>query len=469
VRRRSSAATFAANPTLVGAITVLIVAVAVFLAYNANHGLPFVSTYRISAVVPNAQSLVPGNEVRIGGVRVGQVESIEPIQNQKTGRVDAKLDLKLDSIANPVPVNSTMTIRAKSALGLKYLQINKGSSKHGYPAGATIPITHAKPPTIDIDQVLRTFNPPTRLAIRRNLVEFGDTLAGRGNDINEAIGALKPLVTRLTPVMKTLGASRTGLAQFFRAAEATASEVAPVAETQARMFVALDTTFGAFAEVARPFIQETISETPPTLDVGNRALPVIRPFLAHSAVLFGDLRPGVHALADAAPTLSRALKVGIPALQQSPQLNAQIPPTARSLLALSQDSGARAGINRLITSNNDLAPLLRFVTPAQTVCNYGTLLFRNAASGLSLGDGAGTWQRFILFQTPFGKNNLGSPSSKPANGGTSANFLHANPYPNTAAPGQRHECEAGNAPYLKGEQVIGNVPGNQGTQTSGQG
>ena len=50
----------AASPTLVGAITVLIAIVAVFLAYNANQGLPFVPTYRISATVPNANTLVPG-------------------------------------------------------------------------------------------------------------------------------------------------------------------------------------------------------------------------------------------------------------------------------------------------------------------------------------------------------------------------------------------------------------------------
>jgi virulence factor Mce-like protein len=462
---------FAANPTLVGAITVLIAAVAVFLAYNANHGLPFVSTYRISAVVPNAQSLVPGNEVRIGGVRVGQVESIEPIQNQRTGRVDAKLDLKLDSVAKPVPVNSTVVIRAKSALGLKYLEINKGNSSRGYPAGATISASHARPPTIDIDQVLRTFNEPTRLAIRRNLTEFGNALAGRGNDLNEAIGALKPLVTRLTPVMKTLASRQTGLAQFFRSAGALASEVVPVAETQARLFVSLDTTFGALAGVARPFIQETISKTPPTLDVGNRALPRIRPFLSDSAVLFADLRPGIHALTQTAPVLSRALKVGIPALQRSPELNAQIPPTADSLLAFSQDAGVRQGIDRLTKSNATLGPALRFIAPAQTVCNYGTLLFSNVANALSLGNKLGGWQRFILFQTPQGPNNEGSPAAKPANGGgpvASANFLHANPYPNTASPGQTHECEAGNEPYLIGKQVIGNVPGNQGTATRGQ-
>ena len=66
---------------------------------------------------------------------------------------------------------------------------------------------------------------------------------------------------------------RPTLAGFFRALEATAAEVAPVAETQAHLFVVLDTTFGALASVSRPFIQETITETPPTLDVANQALP----------------------------------------------------------------------------------------------------------------------------------------------------------------------------------------------------
>ena len=63
----------AASPTLVGAVTVLVVVVAVFLSYQANQGLPFVPTYKISAELPNADSLVPGNEVRIGGIRVGQI------------------------------------------------------------------------------------------------------------------------------------------------------------------------------------------------------------------------------------------------------------------------------------------------------------------------------------------------------------------------------------------------------------
>src|SRR5262249_2405732 len=61
----------ALSPVLVGAVTVLVIIVAVFLAYNANNGLPFVSTYDLKARVPNADALVKANEVRIGGARVG--------------------------------------------------------------------------------------------------------------------------------------------------------------------------------------------------------------------------------------------------------------------------------------------------------------------------------------------------------------------------------------------------------------
>ena len=52
--RRGRAASLAASPTMVGAITTLIVIVAVFLAYNASNGLPFVPVYRVSSAAERA-------------------------------------------------------------------------------------------------------------------------------------------------------------------------------------------------------------------------------------------------------------------------------------------------------------------------------------------------------------------------------------------------------------------------------
>ena len=62
------------NPTVIGALAVLITVLTVFLAYNANNGLPFVPTYQLTAQVPDAANLVKGNDVRVGGSRVGLIE-----------------------------------------------------------------------------------------------------------------------------------------------------------------------------------------------------------------------------------------------------------------------------------------------------------------------------------------------------------------------------------------------------------
>src|SRR4051795_11469422 len=79
MRRTNPLQTFASSPTMVGAITTLVIVVAVFLAYNANNGLPFVPVYRVSVEVPNAARLVQSNEVRIGGHRIGVIESIDVV------------------------------------------------------------------------------------------------------------------------------------------------------------------------------------------------------------------------------------------------------------------------------------------------------------------------------------------------------------------------------------------------------
>ena len=72
-RGRRSNASIVANPVLVGAVTTLVIVVAVFLAYNANNGLPFVPTRQLDVLVSNGANLVKGNEVRSGGFRIGVV------------------------------------------------------------------------------------------------------------------------------------------------------------------------------------------------------------------------------------------------------------------------------------------------------------------------------------------------------------------------------------------------------------
>jgi phospholipid/cholesterol/gamma-HCH transport system substrate-binding protein len=467
MKDRSGIQGVASNPVLVGAVTVLVILVAVFLAYNANNGLPFVSTYDLKARVPDAQALVKGNEVRIGGARVGVVKSVVPIQ-EKNGRVAAELSLSLDKIAEPIPVNSTMIIRPKSPLGLKYLQIVPGDSSKGFKAGETIPLAAARPEPVDIDEFFSMFDEKTRYAIRQNEAGFGNAFAGRGPQLNAAFGSLRKLAESAQAPLANLVAPSTNFAGFWRALESFNATLAPVAEINGTLFVALDRTFAAFARVSRPFIQETIAKGPATLDTAIEDLPAIDPFLESSEKFFTAFGPGAKALADSSPVLNAAEVAGIPVLKASPVFNAQLEPTADALLAFQEAPGVFNGLDLLIDTNEVLDPAIKFISPAQVTCNYLTLAFGNVADVFSESNGQANWAGALALEPPTGANNEGSASSAPANGPERDNHLHYNPYPNTASPGQTHECEAGNEPYTVGKTVIGNAPGNQGTITRGQ-
>ena len=80
----------ASNPVFVGAVTLLVVLVAVLLAYQANQGLPFVPAFELKVDTPDAARLVVGNEVREGGFRIGQVAKIEPVPH---GRACLRADV----------------------------------------------------------------------------------------------------------------------------------------------------------------------------------------------------------------------------------------------------------------------------------------------------------------------------------------------------------------------------------------
>jgi virulence factor Mce-like protein len=245
---RARGGSIAGNPVLIGATTVLVVIVAVFLSYNANQGLPFVPSYTLNAQMPSAANLVRGNDVRIGGVRVGSVDTIE-VERRDDGTSFAVLGLKLEEDVAPLPKDSTVLIRPRSALGLKYVEIARGSSDEGFADGDTIPIASAKPAPVEFDEFLGMFDDDTRAASQDNLRGFGDAFAVRGESINLAIGALRPLLRDVIPVAQNLSSEQTKLSRFVRELADAARIVAPAAESQAQLFVNLDRTFAALRDV----------------------------------------------------------------------------------------------------------------------------------------------------------------------------------------------------------------------------
>ena len=448
---RRSRTSIVASPILVGTVTVLVGIVAIFLSYNANTGLPFVPTYDLTATVPDASGLVRGNDVRIGGKRVGIVSTIDAGPDE-SGAPVARLELKLEQRARPLLDDTLARVRPRSTLGLKYLELTPGRRGAEIPAAGEIPAENGLP-TVELDEAINTFDAATRRATQRVLDEAGSGLAGRGVDFNALLEEAPPLLRRFERVAANLSDRRTNLRGFVRGADLTVSELALSAPRLGPLVEAADTTAGAFSNT-RDELAEGIHELPPTEAVATSALAASRPVLRDAAILAREIRPGTRVLDTAGERLHEALEVGIPVLRRTTALSDRLEDTLESVRELSSDPLTSTTLERLLAVVNSTKPTLDFLAPFQVQCNYLGLWTRNVSSTIGEGDNAGTWFRTLVVVNLDEALASAEPSST----------LHANPYPNTAAPGQDGECEAGNEPYV-GEQLIGNVPGNQGRTT----
>ncbi len=478
---RSRVGSLAASPTMVGAITTLIVIVAVFLAYNANNGLPFVPVYRVSAEMCNGSRLGPNNEVRIGGNRVGVVESIETVDLEQasgcqtaggdSATAAAKLNLKLDESAKPLPEDSTIHVRYRSSFGLKYLEIERGQGE-ALPEGATLPISQGVEQT-EFDDIGNTFDTATRESSRRVLQGFGDAFAARGASLNQAIEALNPLFDNLRPVSAALADPTTQFERFFPELADAARIVAPVAEDNAQQFTHGAIAFGAISSDPEA-LKDTISNGVETLETGVRTLPRIEPFVREFAEVSRLLRPGVRDLRLALPDLNGAVSAGAKVLPRTVQTGDDLQQVFTKLDALVEEPSTDVSINRLADFFNSADSAIGKIGPYQTVCNYLTYWATFITNHFAQEHASGTAERVMFTTVP----GLPTPQEWPMNpidnysGGQSNGrnsiisgsnpgvflsreqpILHGNPYAPSGTKEQPN-CQAGQTGYALGEARI---------------
>jgi ABC-type transporter Mla subunit MlaD len=429
-------ASIAANPILIGAATLLVTIVGVFLAYNANNGLPFVPTYNVKVLVPDAAELVKGNDVRVGGKRVGTVAQIKAVKTA-SGRFASELDLKLEKAAQPLRSDTIVTVRPRSTLGLKYLELKPGHSGRPLPAGGTLPLTQAGR-IVELDEVLNAFDAGTRAGIQDLVDRASNGFAGRGADLNEALAGLNPVLGHLGPVMANLSDGRTALRGAIRGLDAAASAAAPVSAQLGSLVDGAAATLGSL-DGARDGLGATLDRAPAAMRDATADLHAMSPVLADAARLAGGLRPGADLLPRATRELADTAQTGAPVLRRATRLGPDLEDLLQAVGTLARDPATSAAVVRLTKVVASLGPTLRFVNPFQTQCNYLGLWTRNASSTISEGDENGTWFRFVpIFQT-----------DEVLQRSTPAPQLHATPYGNATAD----ECETGNEPYVPGRQI----------------
>jgi phospholipid/cholesterol/gamma-HCH transport system substrate-binding protein len=209
------------NPLPIGAIGLLVILAMLLLAFNAGK-LPFLNggkTY--TADFADAAGLKKGDDVRIAGVKVGQVTSV--------GLEGAKVvvDMRVDTDV-PVGADTEAEIKIKTLLGQKYVALTPagpGALREPIPLGRTttpLDVTQAfqglgaRAGKIDTTQLAKAFDtiaetfkdtPPYVQSSLEGLRRLSTTIASRDQ-------ALKALLDRANSVTGTLAARDAQVAQL---------------------------------------------------------------------------------------------------------------------------------------------------------------------------------------------------------------------------------------------------------------
>ncbi len=309
--------------------------------------------YRVHALFKESGMLVAGADVRISGVAVGKVEKVE-----QRG-VDSYLTMDIRPQFAPLPRDVQAILREKTLLGEGYVALSTGTRSGPKLAdGGTIPPSHVQG-TQALDQVLGSFDRPTQRDLQALLTGAGTALAGRGQDLNNAIGNLDPATTELTAVVGVLNEQQGDLRRLING---SATVLSTLGSRSADLQTLVRSGDGVLSATAARDTQvtETVDALPPFMSQLRTTLRTLNTTL-------GIARPSLDALAPVAPALPRALSgvidlapPAIRLLRAAPTLladaNTALPAVDRFATAF------KPGVDALLPAVREVVPIINFIS-----------------------------------------------------------------------------------------------------------
>ncbi|HEX4805871.1 MAG TPA: MlaD family protein [Conexibacter sp.] len=192
--------------------------------------------YRVRAIFDSASFVVPGEDVKIAGVKVGTIESLDVTPDNK-----AAIVLRIDDPAfQDFKRDAHCTIRLQSLIGEKFVacdptqpkgantppapalrQIQRGPGKGQY----LLPVTNTSAP-VDIDLLSNIMRLPQRQRFAIILDELGVGLAGNGQELNTVIHRADPTLYQFDRVLAILASENQTLARLATESDAALAPVA---------------------------------------------------------------------------------------------------------------------------------------------------------------------------------------------------------------------------------------------------
>jgi virulence factor Mce-like protein len=303
--------------------------------------------YRVTVGFPEATQLAKEADVRISGVRVGTVKQLAP--NKSSGRTDAVLEI--DTPYAPIPRDTRAILRLKTLLGETYVELTPGDPASGrVPDGGMLALGQVGE-TVELDEVLRTFDPVTRRKFSIWLDQQGRAVEHNGRQISAALAALTPFAEQTDAVLKVLrrqsGATRgfvrdTGV--VFDALTERQGQLRDLIVNSNRVFETTAARDAQLAETFRilpTFLRESRTTTRRLTRFAENTNPLttqLRPAARQLSPLLVDakaLAPDLKGLFTDLDPLVRVSKRGLPATEQvfanTRPLLARLAPFLRSL------------------------------------------------------------------------------------------------------------------------------------------
>jgi phospholipid/cholesterol/gamma-HCH transport system substrate-binding protein len=322
------------RPELLGALVILALLAGFYLA--ATKQLPFSAGHEVHLHFASANQIAPNAPVRIAGVNVGKVESIETGPNQT-----ADVTVSLEDKGLPLHTDATARIRPRTFLeGAFFVDLRPGSpSAPELPEGGTIPVGQTSDP-VQLDQILTTLQKPVRDSLRIALIGLGTAISKGGPEaINRTLPHFDPLFRKGAVTSEAfMGTEPHDLSRAIASSSRAAAALANDRPALGGVVRDFSTVAAALADRQRELatsiagLDQVLHEAPPTLDAFQAATPDARRLISVARPL---LRRAPSVVNPAVPLAGQVRKLLQPS--QLPALIDEGAPAVRSLAAASPD------------------------------------------------------------------------------------------------------------------------------------
>ena len=310
----------ARHPMALGVAVVLVALFGAYIAWISVNGPPFQNRYKLDAVVAgDSPVLKAGDQVREAGKLAGTVTDIQPDGNA------LRVSMELRPEFAPVGEDATARVRVRSIVYLTYVEVDPGNRDSPMPEGGTIPLARTSS-GVDLLQVVQLFDRRTREVLRRSLLNTGEGVAGRGNDLNAALADLNPTLQAGIPELEALTQQPGAIAATIQGGSRTASGLTGKRPDDVSALIGSGASaLGAVAD-QRAALGNSVELLRPFEDQVVKTAPLADPVLDDTAGLAAKLAPAVSKLSDGLPQVNRLLALGSPLRSETNRLTGLIDP-----------------------------------------------------------------------------------------------------------------------------------------------